>query len=230
MNIPKSRQSNLKNLASQLFRKLIERSVSMEATSAITLYTFKPGEALYKIGKNARGLFYVSNGLIKIVRPQESGDETMVRLSSEREFLGTLSLVKGYRYTGTAIALNSVEAYKINRDFFMQSLDSDYELGYLFMQYLLESIYNAETRISELINKNVEERIATALLSLYAQDGDGKKVSIPKKDLAMITGSIQETISRKLAKMARKSLIRLKGKDIFLTDLDGLIRLSKMVE
>ncbi|MBK5284598.1 MAG: Crp/Fnr family transcriptional regulator [Bacteroidia bacterium] len=225
----KSRHSNKKVLASQLFQKLITLSKYTDAASMITLFTFRPSEEIYRSGKNAGGVYYVSSGLVKQMRLQETGDEPMVRLTSGREFLGILSLVRGYRFTSTAIAVNNVEAYMISRNFFTKALDTDYEFSYLFLQYLLESIYIAETRISELITKNVEQRIAIALLSLYTQNGTVKKVMIQKKDLAAIAGTIQETISRKLALMAKKKLIKLKGKEIIINDLDGLIRLSKIV-
>jgi len=225
----KSRHSNKKALASELFQRLITLSKSKDASNKITLFTYRPGVEIYKIGKNARGVYYVSNGLVKQMRLQETGDEPTVRLTTGNEFLGILSLVRGYRFTSTAIAVNNVEAYMINRDFFTKALDTDYELSYLFLQYLLESIYSAETRISELITKNVEQRIAIALLSLHTQNGTEKKVVIQKKDLAGIAGTIQETISRKLSVMVKKGFIKLRGKEIIITDLDGLIRLSKIV-
>jgi CRP/FNR family transcriptional regulator len=224
----KSRLSNKKALATQLFQKLVALSRKQDSGDAITLFTYRPSEEIYKIGKNSRGVFYIATGLIKLVRPQETGDEPLVRLSSDREFLGILSLVRGYQYTSTAIAVNQVEAFRISRDFFTRALDSDYELGYLFIRYLLEIIYSAETKISDLITKTVEERIAATLLSLSFQEEGVKKVTVPKKDLAMISGSIQETISRKLAAMAKNGLIRLKGKEIIITNLEALLRLSKI--
>src|SRR5690242_5430617 len=163
----KNRQSNKRNLASQIFQRLIKISKESKSKSMITLLALKPGEELYRVGKNARQVFYLATGLIKLVRPQETGYDSLVHLSSDREFLGILSLVRGYQYTATGIAISNAEVYRINRDFFINTVDTDSKLAPLFLQYLLESVYTAETRINELITKNVEERIAAALLTLY---------------------------------------------------------------
>ena len=223
------RQSNKKILASDLFKRLMKIAETADKKSEITSYHFKSGDEIYKLGKNARSVFYISQGLVKLVRLQETGNESLVRLLSEKEFLGIISLSRGYQYSSSAVAVNESKVYRINRDFFMKALDTDDELSSLLLGYLLQSIYSAETRISELITKNVEERIATALLSLHFQDRETKKVTVAKKDLAAIAGTIQETISRKLSSMEKRGLIRLRRKEIILTNLQELTRMSKVV-
>jgi CRP/FNR family transcriptional regulator, polysaccharide utilization system transcription regulator len=218
-----------KTIGMQLFEKLISVAESSGRKEVLSLFSYKPGEEVYVEGKNANCVFYISSGLVKIVRPHQTEMEPLVRLSSGKDFIGFLSVIKGYRYSSTATAITNVEAYKINRDFFLEATELNHEIGILFSRFLLETLYSAESKITDLLTKNIRERLATVLLNLHKNENGVNQVIISKKDLALLTGTIQETLSRQLAGMVSKGLIRLEGKKIILSDLIGLIELSRII-
>jgi CRP/FNR family transcriptional regulator len=220
--------TNKKSLAKQLFEKLVKLEKQEKFINPISTEKFKPGDEIYEQDKQARAVYYIAEGLVKLVIEDSMGKESVVRLVEGNEFCGMLSLVKEYKYTRGAIAITEGEVYKINTDFFIHALSTQCELSYLFSLYTLELIYTNELKISELIINNVEQRLATVLINHLQIEGDQTLVSINKKNLAMMCGTIQETLSRKLALFSQKGLIKLIGRKIIITDLSGLKKSSSI--
>jgi CRP/FNR family transcriptional regulator len=77
--------------------------------------------------------------------------------------------------------------------------------------------------IEDLSLKEVPGRLAKYLLYLSDKDGDGGvELDVSKGQLASLLGTIPETLSRILAKMNRRGLIRSRGAQIRIIDRRGL--------
>lgn len=79
----------------------------------------------------------------------------------------------------------------------------------------------AESKIADLAQKTVKERVAETILMLkqfYGMEKDEKtiNVSLSREDLANLVGTATETLIRSLSEFKKKKIIDLKGKKIII--------------
>jgi CRP/FNR family transcriptional regulator len=84
-------------------------------------------------------------------------------------------------------------------------------------------------QIENLTLKEVPGRLAAYLLMLASEQNNNKvvRLNISKAHLAGFLGTIPETLSRMLARMAGLGLIHVAGREIKLLDMDGLSALAE---
>ena len=93
---------------------------------------------------------------------------------------------------------------------------------------LTEKIMVMQERIRHLGSNDAVDRTIQVLLTLA--HGHGTKtnhgiqicVNITRQDLASFVGTTRETISRILSRLANAKIIDISGKNIVITDLEGL--------
>lgn len=215
-----------KVISTSLLNCLIKRASQQSIGNMIEIIKYKHGEEIYRTGKNARSVYCVKKGIIKLIHPDETGKESMVRLIDDYDFFGILSLINNYKYTRNAIPIVDTEVYRINRDFFMKSLEEDIEISTQFSKFLLEILFVAELRINDLIVKSINQRLAHFLISNAVIQNGESVVNLNKKDIALITGTIQSTLSRRLALFVKRGGIKLSGKKIVITDMKVLLHMT----
>ena len=99
---------------------------------------------------------------------------------------------------------------------------------------LSQLLCEAEDKITSIAQKNVRERFAETLLELLSVFSYGEKakeefhpISLSREDLANIIGTATETVIRLISDFKEEGLIKVKGRKIFLKDIQGLKRISK---
>lgn len=89
-------------------------------------------------------------------------------------------------------------------------------------------IFFKDQRVAALMNTSVKNRVASALLSLCGKYGastvEGFKLDVPisRKSLAMLSGTVPETLARTLTEMEEDKIIRRKKRSLYITDLNKL--------
>ncbi|MEZ4604182.1 MAG: Crp/Fnr family transcriptional regulator [Desulfobacterales bacterium] len=84
-------------------------------------------------------------------------------------------------------------------------------------------------QVENLSLKEVPGRLAAHLLMLYFEQSQKNPIllNISKTQLASLLGTIPETLSRILAKMAGQGLVHVQGRKIKILDRDGLELLAQ---
>ena len=86
--------------------------------------------------------------------------------------------------------------------------------------------FTAEQMLAAFATTEVETRLAAWLLEQPSMDAAGRRIVVlpmAKKDIASLLGTTPETLSRRLADLAREGLIGLAGRrQIVLLDASGL--------
>jgi len=89
-----------------------------------------------------------------------------------------------------------------------------------------------ETKIENLVFKDVNSKLAELLLRLAAEygvdDSRGTLVAlkITHQEMANLIGSTRETVSLTLAQFKRKGLIQTEGRKVIIADREGLRALA----
>jgi CRP/FNR family transcriptional regulator len=170
---------------------------------------------------------------VKVSRFSPSGKEQIVRILNPGDFTGELSLFSHTVLTDTAEALETTEICLIQGKVINDLMLRTPLIAIKFLEKYTERIEMAEDKLEQLTLYDVEQRIAKTLLAmLHDQQKDdlGNNVlmlPVSKKDLAVMIGTTQESLSRKLALFQEQGLIKLVGqRQIIIVDETGLTQLQ----
>jgi CRP/FNR family transcriptional regulator len=83
------------------------------------------------------------------------------------------------------------------------------------------------TQIEDLTFKDVPSRLARYLLDLGGDEKALVELPIAKSQLASNLGTVSETLSRTFRKLSDEAIIRVKGKQIEILDLERLLDLAE---
>ncbi len=195
----------------------------------VTDQVFKRGEAIFSEGEEGAGLYVVISGRVKIFKLSMEGKEQILHIFGPGEPFGEVAVFTGRRFPAHAQALEDTRAFFFSRKEFIDLIRKDPSLALNMLAVLSQRLHRFSNLVENLSLKEVPGRLAAYLLYL----GEGKKASnevtldITKNQLASMLGTIPETLSRILARMAKEGFIGLSGqRKIRILDLKGLEELA----
>jgi CRP/FNR family transcriptional regulator, anaerobic regulatory protein len=205
-------------------REVMDASISKQ---------YAKGEVLFSPGHPSSNLWIVHRGSVKISRFSPSGKEQIVRILQPGDFTGELSLFSHTVLTDTAEALEGTEICLIQGKVINDLMLRTPQIAIKFLEKYTERIESAEAKLEQLTLYDVEQRLARTLLDMLHNQQRGQTkdnvimLPVSKKDLAVMIGTTQESLSRKLALFQEQGWIKLVGhRQIIITDEAGLAQLE----
>lgn len=204
-----------------------EEKIEVMNTSISKKYT--KGEIIFSPGHSSANLWIVHRGSVKISRFSSAGKEQIVRILSQGDFTGELSLFSHTILTSTAEALEPTEICLIQGKVINDLMLRTPQIAIKFLEKYTERIELAEDKLEQLTLYDVEQRIAKVLLEMLEDQqtdqtqGNTLILPISKKDLAVMIGTSQESLSRKLSFFQEQGWIKLIGqRQITILDRESL--------
>ena len=193
----------------------------------------KKGQVIFHEGFHPHGVYCINDGKVKLSQIGDAGREHIVRLAKPGDILGYRAILSGDRFSCSAIALDDSSVCFIPKEVFLQMLKADTSLSMSMMRLLSDNLREAETRITEMAQKTVRERLAEAILFLKETYGfeDGTSfidVVVSREELANMTGTATETAIRLLSEFKSDGIIELSGKKIGIKDHPRLVRTANL--
>jgi CRP/FNR family transcriptional regulator len=207
------------------------KDLSINKSSSI----YKKGQVIYNEGNRPHGLYCIYEGKVKLYKLGNSGKDQIIRLAGRGDILGYRSLVCNEKYYSSAMALEDSKICHISLESFNNVLDISSDLNFKLMKLLTKDVKETENKVINISQKNVEERIAEALIVLkntFGTEEDGKtiNVSITRKEIGDMAGVTTESTIRKLSDFKSDKLIDLVGKKIVISDLKRLIAVANIFD
>ncbi len=184
--------------------------------SNIILFEEDPGDSL----------FIIKEGKVKITRLSEEGREVILSILGEGEFFGEMSILDGEARSANVIALADSEVFVLKRQEFINILKSNPQIAITLLEELAVRIRKSDQQIEYLSLADAENRVAMTLLRLAEESGTFKmgRVTIQElpmqQDMANMSGTSRETISRMLSEFTEKEYIDRKGKKLIILDYE----------
>ncbi len=188
------------------------------------------GQAIFAEGDPGSGFYVLLSGRVKIFKLSPDGKEQILHFMPPGEPFGEVAVFAGERFPAYAEAIEDSYALFFPRAGFMELIGKNPALGMNMMAVLARRLRKFATMIEALSLKEVPGRLADYFLSL---SGAGDKsgwltLDISKNQLASLMGTIPETLSRILARMAKEELIETSGqRQIRILDREGLRNLAE---
>lgn len=190
-------------------------------------------QAIYFEGDESENLYLVALGKVKLVRNTDAGREVLLDILRNGEYFGNLPAFGRHVHTETAIALTDGCILYISSEDFETILSHHPDVTRKVLEAVSQRLDESQDTIKHLSVYSVEQRLAAVLLRLAAKQGEtrggGVLIQLPlsRQDLAGMTGSTTETVSRVMSRFAEDGLIKSGRKWVTLLDVRKLEELVK---
>ncbi len=219
-------------------KEIISRSIlfrdlpSNHLESVLSISAEKPlkkGELIFSEGDPGSGFYIVAEGQVKIYKLSPEGREHILHIFGPGEPFGEVPVFSGDVFPASAEAVKDGSVLFFPRKGFIDLITADPSLALNMMAVLSKRLREFTIQIENLSLKEVPGRLAGYLLLLADEQKSrsGVSLNISKGHLASLLGTIPETLSRILRKMAEKEIIRVNGRTIRILDYAGLQGLAE---
>jgi CRP/FNR family transcriptional regulator len=195
-----------------------------ELAMIATDQTIRKGQPIFAEGDPGAGFYVVGSGLVKIYKLSLDGKEQILHIFGPGEPFAEAAVFTGSSYPAHALALEESRIFFFPRQAFIELIRVNPDLAMNMMAALSMRLKKFAHLIEDLSLKEVPGRLAAHLLFLSEQQGGTDTVALPvsKTQLASLLGTIPETLSRMLTKLAKQGYLAIAGPQITLLDRDGL--------
>jgi CRP-like cAMP-binding protein len=196
--------------------------------------SYSADQTIYFTSDSGISLFVVASGNIKLVKHSATGQDVLIDILNPGDFFGTLPILGDNQYWETAIAHTNACVLSINNEDFRSILNMIPTVAINLVEILSERLKYSNEMIQQLSVKSVEKRIAYILLKLNSKLGvefeKGTLIQLPlsRNDLAEMTGSTPETVSRVISNLSKGGILKTGRKWIAITDPQELSQIAEM--
>jgi CRP/FNR family transcriptional regulator len=190
---------------------------------------FRSGKTIFSEGEPAENAFGLSQGVVRLYKLLPDGRRHVVAFALPGDFLG---MPLADRHSFSADAIGEVALCRFPRDDLTKFIQSSPSMMRRMVEFATRELDMAQDQLLLLGNGSAEERVAMFLVSwrnrLARLSVFSETVPLPmrRQDIADFLGLKLETISRTLAKLEQKNVIRVVPKGVFLTGLEQTLLIT----
>ncbi|GAA4281663.1 Crp/Fnr family transcriptional regulator [Gaetbulibacter aestuarii] len=193
---------------------------------------FKKGQVVYFEGSSPQGIYLIKKGKVKVSKSSCGGRDFITHIATEGDILSYGDLALNSRHSGSGVALEETIIFFIYKRDFQEALKEHPEFFEHFLDKMIIYVRQMEAKASQIAYKPVRGRLADALLYLDTKFNgmhqDASEISINRKDLAGLIGTVRETVNRLLSEFRADGWIDTDGHKIHILDQKALKKTSQM--
>ncbi len=202
-----------------LFESLDQQE--LEALSDVTFTrTFSKDNVIILAEEEGDTLFILKKGKVKVSIVSEGGREVILSLLGPGSVFGELSLLDGKPRSANVVATEETDLLMLRRADFLQLIYKTPQIATALLAELATRMRKTDRQIEGLDLLDVTSRISDTLLQLATEQGaetaDGVTIeSRPThQELANMSGTTRETVSRVLKRLEGQGYINRNGRKI----------------
>jgi CRP/FNR family transcriptional regulator len=184
---------------------------------------FRSGTTIFSESEPADSVFGLSQGVVRLYKLLPDGRRHVVAFALPGDFLG---MPLADRYKSSADAVGEVALCRFSRGALARFIQSSPRIMRRMIDFATAQLDMAQDQLLLLGNGSAEERVAIFLVNwrnrLARLSAFSETVPLPmrRQDIADFLGLKLETVSRTLAKLEQKNVIRVVPRGVFLTGLE----------
>lgn len=183
----------------------------------------------FQEGDDAFGFYVILSGKVKIYKLSPDGKEQIFHILDAHEPFGEAAVFAGLHYPASAQALCETSVLFFPTQRFVDLITREPSLALSMLALLSMRLRKLTTLVENLSLKEIPVRLAAYLL--FQCNGDGSlstsSLEVSKNQMAGLLGTIPETLSRVLKRMADEKLIKTSPRTITILDRKGLADLAE---
>jgi CRP/FNR family transcriptional regulator/CRP/FNR family cyclic AMP-dependent transcriptional regulator len=197
----------------------------LEALAELTFSrTFDKGQLIILAKETGDTLFIIRVGQVKVSLIHEDGKEFILSLLGEGEVFGELSLLDDRPRSANVTALVKTELLMLRRSDFLSLVGRVPQIAISLLEELASRLRRTDDQVEGLALLDVHHRIAKTLLRMAQDGGQTSPEGIlirqrpTHQQLANMSGTTRETVTRALKQLQDEGYIRISGRQILILD------------
>lgn len=191
------------------------------------------GQRLFSEGDPIHGVYFIKKGYLKVELNGKKGRPLILRVASKGSIFGHRMNHYHSFHSFSVTAVSDTEYCFIPSQHFRQLAEANISLQTQLSNQYLNEIEETEKRLVTLAHKTVREKIAEAILllaKLYDYDTHQKSFRIHycRQDLADLTGTTKEQVSKTLNDFITEDLVKCHAKKFTFLDVDKLVDVANI--
>jgi len=192
--------------------------------------SFKDKEVIIRQGTPVSHVMYIKSGFAKIYKEGRHGNFIILKLETEGNFLGLLSVFANEINKYSVSSVESTEVGFINIEIFNEVILKNGRFAYRIISSLSSyGLYIFERLISQS-HKQLPGRIADVLLYFSEEIYQSEKFDFPftRKELAELAGTTKESFIRTLTEFKNDKIINIDGSHVEIVSMENVKLLSRL--
>ncbi len=175
-----------------------------ELASAARRRAFRTGEVIFHRDDPGQVLYVIREGKVKICINSPDGHEVVLAVFAPGDYFGELALLDGQPRSASAVAIDMVEVYALQRSDFINVVIHHPRIAIQVMNVLSQRLRQTDSMIEDLLFLDVHGRVAKKLLDLANLHGvrtpEGIRIDmkLTQSDLAALVGASRESVNQVL--------------------------------
>lgn len=181
------------------------------------------GETLFVQGDPAGSIYVVLDGLVKLGRITQSGDDIVVAVYSRGESFGEAAALKGGAYPVTVEAVEDATLFQITARTIAEQVRNHPEVAMAMLASTFRHNHELVLEIEDIKGHTGAQRLATFLVALAPREEGASTFALPydKGLIAARLGMKPESLSRSISNL-RAHGVAVRGQHVSVADLGRL--------
>ena len=200
-----------------------------EMDRQLTMSSCEPGKMFYMPEDSGEVLFLLKKGRVQLYRISPNGKKLVVSTLGPGTMFGEMSLVGQGMHNTFAESVDECLLCVMSRADVERLMREKPQVAFRFVEALGDRVTSLESRLEEIAFKSIPARLASLLLRLADEQGDGSEVKgYTHQDLGEMLGTYRETITQTLNDFKAQGLVDISRKRVILLDRESLEYLVEM--
>ncbi len=185
-----------------------------ELATATRRRSYRPGEIIFHRDDPGQVLFVIREGKVRIYITSGDGQEVTLEVFGPGDYFGELALLDGHPRSASAVTLEPVEVYALQRSDFINTIMRHPRIAVAVITVLSRRLRQTDSMVEDLLFLDVHGRVAKKLLELAERHGvqtpEGILIDmrLTQADLASLVGSSRESVNKVIGFFLDKHFIR----------------------
>lgn len=191
--------------------------------------SYSKGEVIHNEGEIIQDFKYLKNGLVKLYKVAENGDEQIITITRPFEFVSNTNVFHEERYRYSLSALEDSVVCCINIGLIKELIIRNGNFALNLITVLSRTSENIISLGLEIRKRNLVGRIAFVLLYFSTEIYHSRIFDLPvsRKEIADLISMSSANVIRTFSEFRRDGIIKTNGRTIEISDMNKLEVISK---
>jgi CRP/FNR family cyclic AMP-dependent transcriptional regulator len=191
---------------------------------AAVIHHFNKGMVIDQEGEISTSFHIIKNGIVKVFKTAPTGKEFIIDVRCEGEVFGEASVLKAVPHCASTKALQNTEVVDIRRRDFLDLMARNPAIAQKIADLEFDKIQRLYESLIDLVASNTHQRLIKLLHRLGHKYGNTLRFT--HQEIAEMSGTTAETVTRVLTQLRRSSILRLTRGSVIIIDKEKLKSLA----
>ncbi|MBQ0119085.1 MAG: Crp/Fnr family transcriptional regulator [Paludibacteraceae bacterium] len=201
--------------------------------SEVEVVRYSKNEIIHHEGDAPTHTMILMEGKVRIYKEGVGQRQQIIRMLKPYDHFSCYAILGNYTYNSCASALDNCTIYRINKEAFLQIIQSNNQFCFQMLVQMAKDLAIAELQTVNLTQKHIRGRLAESLLTLrdkYGMDEDEATISmyLSREDLANMSNMTTSNAIRTLSQFVSEGLISVDGRKIKILNEEELHRVCRL--